>query len=142
MKQSNKHPLYNRWRHIRQVTTNPNNLEYAALSKFKEPLFEEFETFVHAIESTIGPCPRKRDVRLCRINHKKGWTLDNVDWGNSQLMGSRFLNRVPIKFQGQSLFLHEWSDLLGIKMRTLYSRISRGLPKKQIFHQGRLPRTC
>ena len=43
MKQSNKHPLYNRWRHIRQVTTNPNNLEYAALSKFKEPLFEEFE---------------------------------------------------------------------------------------------------
>lgn len=125
MNKNTKHPLWKRWLSFRNWCNNPNNYHYkyyGGRGLGYDPRWDDFETFVFDIESTIGPLPGP-GLMLDRIDNDQGYFLGNLRWANSKENYRNKQNNLMVTYQGQTLALAEWCEKLGLNLRTVWSRI-------------------
>ena len=132
-----KNPLYNSYRSIRQVLFNPRNINYPHNGGVGLTMdWNHARDFVADVEAYLGPKPP--GMKLARKDHKKNYTLKNLEYAPAITIGRRLSNTIRIRYKGKNLTIKEWSDLLAIPHWTIRQRINRGLPTKQVLHQGKL----
>lgn len=122
-----KHWLWPRWSYIRTATTNTKTSAWRCVGAYGigiHPSIDNFESFVEYIERFLG-LPPHADSQLTRIDRTKDYEPGNLCWSDRSALGrnrNKGLNFI-ITHQGQTMTLAEWSEVTGIKSKTLWSRI-------------------
>lgn len=125
--------LYKTWMNIRQRCNNPKaeNAKYyyskgIAVCKEWDDDFDSFYSW--AINNGY-----KDGLTIDRIDNERGYSPDNCRWITSKKQCNNRTNNVIIQFNNEKHTLSEWSEILGIKYMTLYSRIERGWDIERAF---------
>ena len=131
-------PLWSRYNWIRQVCCNPRHPEYArhgALGRTCDwPKPYSYQDFYSWIESTLGPCPA--GYVLGRKDKAGDFVKSNLEW-----QSPKYRTRISpntshqITYQGVTRPLMEWSELLGIRVRTMRTKLNKGLTMEQIVQE-------
>ncbi len=88
---------------------------------------DSFETF--AVWSyKHGYVDGAKWMKLKRIHKDKGFSPDNCKWTKARV----------ITYNGQTHTLKEWSDITGVSLTTINSRLKRGLQPQHIFLKERI----
>ena len=130
-----EHPLYDRYRHMRAACTLPKCPDYVnvgAKGISMDPRWFDFWHFAKDIETKLG-LPRSHKDKLARKNQKKDFTLNNLEWATSKVVGRRCDRTIRLTYQGKTRCVKEWSEITGIKFGTLISRIRLGWTTAQIL---------
>jgi len=118
-----RHPLYRRWTHIRQVCLNKNSHDYIGLTSDHLDNFIDFAAWV--IEE-IG-LPKHPNLKLHRKDQTQGWCQGNICWATQQQIGRNWLNwNIWIDYQGQRVCLKDLSEIVNIPISTLSRRLQAG----------------
>jgi hypothetical protein len=97
---------------------------------------EEWRNDFAAFYAHVGPCPPGFTIE--RIDNEKGYFPGNVKWTSRK---EQRANRRPtrpwgrkVTFNGETLYLMQWSKRLGITQKLLYKRVfERGWPIEKAF---------
>ena len=79
---------------------------------------ESFENFVE----DMGIRPEK-GYSLDRIDNDKGYSKENCRWATSKQQNRNRRDIPYIEYKGESKSVAEWSEITGIKITTLWTRI-------------------
>ena len=129
-----KHPLWRRWANFRNMCNNPKNYAYKyyggrGITYTKR--WDDFETFVHDVEETIGPIPFP-GAMLDRKNNNGNYTKSNICWSTPRQNSNNRQSNYMMTYLGKRQSLAEWSREYKIPFRTLWSRVvDHGLTAKQ-----------
>ena len=119
-----KHPLFKMWCRLRNYYTNPNNSHYKYYGgrglEMSSEWMNNFYQFAHDIEA-LGPRPP--DGILDRRDNDQGHNASNCFWGNPHDNCNNRQTSMMVTYQGRTQSLADWSTELGIKHRTLWSRL-------------------
>ena len=121
-KNFSRHPLYRKWTNIREIFIRPAHKQYEiAQAQGWVCSWERFEDFARDVEAHLGlPLPGQM---LIRRDQSRGFTLDNLVYGDAYIRGNKQRTCRRITIGSQTLTLKEWSDLLGIPYTRVYSRL-------------------
>lgn len=120
-----KHELFYRWVTFRNCCTNENNYSYkyyGARGIDYDPSWDDFEKFVHDVESTIGKLPSKK-AQFDRIDNDKGFWINNIRWSTAKENHNNRRNNHKVTWNGQTKSVSEWQDITGINEATILSRL-------------------
>jgi hypothetical protein len=136
-----KHPLFNKWRNIRQVCFNPNNVDY---HKDNYCYWNDSRSFYRYIESTLG-LPPTLTAKLVRKDLDLGWQPGNLAYMEPKDHSNYMPNNcVWLTYRRKRQSLTRWAEQTGIPYHTLYNRYHAGWPPKFIlslekYGNGRMP---
>ena len=91
--------------------------------------FEQFKEDMYPSYLAHSKKFGESNTTIDRINGSKNYKKANCRWATKQLQSRN--RKTSIIIDGK--IIAEWSDILGIKRITLYSRIRRGWPKNKIL---------
>lgn len=121
------HPLYRRWKQIRQRCYNKRSKAYPDYGgrgiKLCSRWYRSFQKFAKDIERDIG-LP-KSGYTLDRIDNNKGYEPGNIRWATRAEQNKHRRSRIEISFKGKTQSLSDWARELKLPLLTLYSRIKR-----------------
>lgn len=115
---------YRAWLAMTYRCTNPSHQsypQYGAQGITVCPAWlESFEQFL----SDLGPCPPGH--QLARVDTSQGYSPENATWmTRSEAMRASRASH-PLEYGGQSHSIIEWSELRGIPVETIRSRLRLG----------------
>jgi hypothetical protein len=88
---------------------------------------ERWRTSFMAFLADMGERP-STEHSLDRIDNDGNYEPGNCRWATKQIQArNRRCNRV-ISLNGEARTVAEWSELLGVSPRTIYSRLNKGQP--------------
>lgn len=87
--------------------------------------------------ASMGPRPTPKHS-LDRIDVNGPYSPENCRWADQKTQCRNRRSNVRHSFDGKSLTLAEWSELLGVKEITLRKRISSGMTNDRVFSQSHL----
>jgi hypothetical protein len=125
-----KHYLFYRWHYMRNSVNNPHCHDYPKVGGRGikiDPAFDNFENYVEAVETHLGPPPTTRSL-LARKDQTGNWTIDNMEWTTHKALSRRLPVYPSITHNGTTATIKEWSDKTGINSHTLRTRWLRGWP--------------
>jgi hypothetical protein len=115
-------PAYRTWQMMKNRCGNRNSSDhkyYGAKGISYDPRWDRYENFL----SDMGHPPK--GLTLERIDGAKGYSKDNCKWA-SRLEQAR--NRdycLSLAFEGRTLRVWEWAELLKVKAATIHHRLWR-----------------
>jgi len=130
-----KQRIYNSYRNIRQVTNNPNNLQYRR-SREKgydiQDEFGSFRAFYNYVIKKLGPPPHINSV-LMRKDQSQSYAPGNLMWGEKSEVGNHNPACIRIRYRGRTRTVSEWAREYGLDVSTVYARFYRGWSTKEMF---------
>lgn len=124
--------LYNIWRSMRQRCNNPKTRNYKnyggrGIRVCNE--WEDFQTFVKwAFQSGYNDT-----LTIDRENTDGNYCPENCRWTTYKKQNNNRRDNRLIEYNGEIHTLSEWSDIIGIKMPTLWKRIKDGWSIEKAF---------
>ncbi len=83
--------------------------------------------------------PRPLGTQIDRWPNPKGnYTPRNCRWATSDEQHGNLANAIRLKFKGETKTPLQWQESLGIPRSTIYKRVRRGLPVRQILSVEKL----
>lgn len=116
---SRDNPEYSVWVGMWDRCTNPNNLNYDLYASRCPP--DEWRDFSVFLED-VGPRPG-RGMSLDRIDNDKPYGPGNCRWATQKVQCNNTSRNVHLTYDGVTLTLPQWSDVLGMRSGTLRSRL-------------------
>lgn len=116
-----------------QCRRNITYINLAKSGKAIDPRWNKFENFL----SDMGPSPGK-GYSIDRIDNSKGYWPNNCRWANQKQQCNNTNKNKHLTFNGRTLNLKQWSELLGIKYTTIRTRIRLGFEVKDVLSTKKL----
>lgn len=69
---------------------------------------------------------RPEGCTLDRIDNTKGYSKENCRWATPKEQGRNRDNNRVLSWRGETRCVSEWAEVLGIKVKTLQTRLHRG----------------
>lgn len=120
--------IYRTWRHIIGRCTNPTNSRYVDYGGRGITISPEWRHDFLVFHDHVSGLPHcgEEGYSLDRQNNSLGYFPGNVRWATpTQQMRNTRVNRM-VEFAGKTQPLIVWAEKLGIKYRTLRSRVHLG----------------
>ena len=117
---------------------NPNDEHYADYGGRGIAVCQQWVDSFDVFLVDVGLCPPR--MTLDRINNDGNYEPGNVRWAShrAQCNNRRTTRRVEI--EGRTLSLAQWAEELGMKRRTLYSRLRNGWDMSDAISRTRYSR--
>lgn len=119
-----KSPEYQAWGNMVSRCTNPNMPNYKFYGGRGIAVSKEWKRFIHFYRD-MGDRPSSKHT-LERRDNNKGYSKENCYWATTKQQSLNRRSNKVVSYNGQSLSLREWADLLNINYVTLVSRFRRG----------------
>lgn len=127
-------PLYARWRAMLQRVDNPNSTEWHNYGGRGIAVCDEWQSF-EAFARDMGPTFEPH-LELDRIDVDGNYEPSNCRWATRiQQQNNRRTNH-RVTWDGRTLTVAEWAELLGIKANTLLYRLRRGWSVERALTTG------
>lgn len=121
-------PLYYIWCGIRQRCYNPNNPKYniygARGIKMCDAWKENFSVFLDWA-TTSGYA---QGLSIDRINGDGDYCPENCRWATSKEQNRNLAKNINITFDGKTMCVSAWAELLNMNRATLNQRLKKGWP--------------
>lgn len=117
-------PEYQTWRSMLARCNSPSSAayrKYGAVGISVCDRWKKFENFF----SDMGERPSLRHS-IDRIDGKKNYDPGNCRWATPRQQQTNLKNNVRISHDGKHLTIGEWSDIVGLNPKTIYSRLKLG----------------
>lgn len=75
----------------------------------------------------------KDDLTIDRIDCFGDYEPSNCRWVSQKVQQNNRTNTIRITYQGETRTISEWSDITGIKHKTIWSRYRRGISPDRVF---------
>lgn len=120
-------PEFRVWSSMRERCGNPKN---AAFSRYGGRGITVCERWLHSFESFLTDMDRRPSAKhsLDRIDNDRGYEPGNCRWATATEQRHNRRDSRTFTYNGETLCLAEWARRTGIKLSTLWLRLSRGLP--------------
>lgn len=121
-------PTYMTWRAMLRRCSDsghPSYKDYGGRGIKVCDAWKSFEAFL----SDMGERPKGKN--LDRIDCDGDYTAENCRWLTNRENNNNRRNNHHIEFNGQTLTVSQWADVLGIKVGTIRARLSRGANTEQ-----------
>lgn len=129
--------LYNTWVGMRERCHNPNCKSYKHYGgkgiKICDRWMDHEKGFINFLND-VGERPSKNHS-LDRGDNDLGYSPDNCYWATRLEQMNNRSDTVWIEYRGEKRTIRDWSDKLGIKIRTIKGRLARGLSPEDIFEK-------
>lgn len=120
----NRHPLFGRWKQMRQRCENPKDSsykDYGGRGIFVCKRWESFQNFIEDMAGTFIP-----GLTLERRNNNGPYAPYNCEWATAkrQRNNSRYIHYITLA--DLKLNLQQWSEKIGINPNTIRNRLAAG----------------
>ena len=113
------------WQHIIDRCCNPRSKDYPNWGGRSISIAPEWRESFQAFYDHIGPRPGF-GYTVDRIDNDGNYEPGNVRWATRRTQARNTRVNRRLEFEGRSLTLGEWAEVLGVSRRTLITRLSRG----------------
>lgn len=121
-------PIYKVWLHIKDRCLNENNKDFkhyggrgVSIDECWKSDFQAFYSYVSKL-SHFG----EKGYSLDRIDNNGDYAPNNVRWATTKEQGNNRRTNRKVEAFGEKHTVAEWSEMTGIKYRTLMARLNRG----------------
>ena len=125
-------PEYQSWRAMRERCLNPNSIGYKNYGgrgiKVCERWINNFQNFL----DDMGKRPN--GLTLDRIDNNGDYTPENCRWTDRKTQVRNRRPQIVISYNGETLSIRQWSERTGQKHDTIYNRMKKGWPTKEVIY--------
>lgn len=118
------HPVNQVWRAMRARCNNPNDPAYANYGGRGIKVCERWDDFALFV---LDMGPRPKGHQIDRTDNEKGYSPENCRWVLPKENLNNKRSSRKIDWCGETLTITQWAERLGVKPRTLFNRIDRGM---------------
>lgn len=115
---------YHAWAHMIQRCTNVNDMSYKDYGARGIRVCKRWLRYERFLED-IGR-PSAPDMMLDRINNNGNYEPGNCRWSTRIQQNRNKRSNLRYTFQGKTLMLAEWSEIVGVETETLRARLVAG----------------
>lgn len=116
--------LYRIWLNMKNRCNNPNTWAYKFYGKNGITVCDEWNNNPVLFYEWAVSNGYSDDLTLDRIDYTKGYYPSNCRWVNRKIQGANKKSTKFITWNGETYTLTEWSEKLGIPLRTLSWRFN------------------
>lgn len=113
----------NSWRGMWERCVRPTHICFSSYGGRGITVCERWKSFDNFLED-MGDRPD--GCQLDRRNNNKGYSKNNCRWTTPKTNNRNTSVVRPITKDGVTMCLAEWSEVTGIKMKTIWMRLNRG----------------
>lgn len=133
-------PEYFVWQAIKTGTTNKHTLAYQFYGAQGVTMCDRWRDSFEDFKADVGMKPSP-DMLLSRLDKSKPYEPGNVVWSTrTETMRNRVDNH-NITWNGKTLCLQAWSELLGVSAATLSQRLAKWGVSVRTFRLGPMPQS-
>lgn len=130
--------IYGSWYAMKQRCTNSNNKQYAdyggrGISYPKT--WEVFANFKADMEEGY-----KKGLTIERIDNSQGYSKENCRWATRKDQNNNKRSNIVLTYEGKTLPLAVWAEVLGMKFDVIRSRWYRGWTVDKILSTNKFHR--
>lgn len=120
-----KHPLWNKWRYIKDACNYINNRDGQVAKKLGlDKEWDCFEDFRDAVEGKLG-LP-KANQELVRKDMMEGWYLTNLHYTTVKVKGGLQRSAKLVKYRGKTYCAKHLAAKVGVNYSTFLQRLQYG----------------
>lgn len=117
--------LYKIWKGIKQRCYNEKSTNYKNYGGRGITICYEWKNNAEVFYDWAIANGYEEELTIDRINNDGNYEPNNCRWTTNKEQARNKRSNINIEFQGQTKCLKEWAEILGIKYRTLASRINK-----------------
>lgn len=125
--------LYEVWCSMRHRCLNPEDKSYPRYGGRGITVCNDWNSDYALFKNWALAHGYKHGLSLDRIDNDGGYSPENCRWANIKTQNNNKRNTIKITHNGETKSLGEWSETLGIKYDTVYSRYMRGKKDTEIL---------
>ncbi len=120
--------LFTTWASMIQRCGDPNHKDYHTYGNLGIKVCAKWRESFEAFRDWANSHDYRGDLQIDRINNDQGYSPQNCRWVTllQQARNKRKTRRATVG--GVTKTLGEWSELSGVKIETIFGRLSRGWP--------------
>jgi uncharacterized phage-associated protein len=130
--------LYDIWAAMKQRCNNKNYKQYkdyGGRGITYDFRWERFKNFKNEMEDGY-----KKGLTLDRIDTNGNYSKKNCRWVTRKEQNNNKRKHIKVNYQGKTMTLSQYADLIGIAFATLRSRFYRGMSMEKIMTNKKLSR--
>lgn len=124
--------IYSIWGSMVRRCHAPNAKDYYRYGAIGIKVCDQWRTF-DGFYTDMGDRPE--GMSIDRIDNTKGYEPLNCRWATNTTQQRNKSNNLILDFDGKSMCLSGWSEVLGINEQTLYARLKNGWTVDRAFTQ-------
>lgn len=117
-------PEYSVWLGMKARCNNPNNADWKSYGGRGIKLVDRWNSF-DVFYSDMGPIPSSK-YTIERIDNNKNYSPNNCIWATRKTQARNKRNIPLYEYDGKTLCVAEWAEIVGLHPETLRSRIKKG----------------
>lgn len=125
-----KHPLYNTWVGMRERCNNPNAYQYKHYGAKGVTICERWLNSFHDFVADMGDKPTPAHS-IDRQDVNGPYSPENCFWRTQMEQASNRTDTLRLEYDGEYRTIREWSEITGVKIRTIKGRLSKGMTIKE-----------
>ncbi len=114
---------YRSWHDMRQRCNNPNDKQYPDYGGRGITVCKRWRIFTNFL-ADMGEMPSGHSID--RVDNDAGYCKENCRWATRTEQNRNTRRNVTLTYQGKTLCIAGWGELLGVNYRTLLSRVNAG----------------
>ena len=127
--------LYSIWNGIKKRCENPNCSNFKNYGGRGITVCNEWKESFQAFYEWAMKNGYSHNLTIERIDVNGNYEPSNCKWTTIKEQANNKRNSVYIEYEGETHTISEWSEILGIKSGTIYSRIYRGFPSEKVLER-------
>lgn len=121
-------PEYSIWKSMIRRCYNKNDDNYPYYGGRGIRLSNEWLLNFEIFYKDMGPRPEPAfDYSIERIDNDLGYSKENCRWATQKEQANNRRSNLHYNYQGKTLNLSDWCNELGLRHKTIYYRISKGM---------------
>lgn len=117
--------LYHIWKSMKQRCNNPKCINYHNYGGKGITVCDEWDDFIQ-FKDWAMKAGYKDNLTIDRIESSGNYCPDNCRWVTYKIQNNNKNNNIMIEYNGEVHTISEWSNIIGIKMQTLWRRLKSG----------------